>query len=79
MATTASDLPDDTDERRAHVHGRLGDWLQRILTPERRVTPAEAARQLDLPEPDVRHALNDLVDDDVTPLEREGGEYYVEE
>jgi DNA-binding IclR family transcriptional regulator len=76
MATTAVDLPDDGPERRAYVHEQLGNWLQRKFRGDRTaVTVDEAADVLDLPEPDVRRALDDLVDDDVTPLEREDDRY----
>jgi Fic family protein len=80
MATTATtDLPDDPDERRAHVHQHLGNWLQRELDQERpEFTANEAADAINLPERDVRHALNDLVDDAVTPLTRDGGTYRLE-
>jgi hypothetical protein len=45
MATTATpDLPDNPDERRAHVYQHLGNWLQRELDQERgELTASEAA------------------------------------
>ena len=75
MATTAVDLPDGGPERRAYVHERLGNWLQRKFRDRTAVTVDEAVDVLDLPESDVRSALDDLVDDEVTPLVREGDRY----
>lgn len=81
MATTATDLPDDSDERRAHVHEQLGNWLDRELSwnPEQTLSAGAVAARLGLPEPDVRNALNDLVDDERVPLTREDGAYQMDD
>jgi len=80
-ATSVPDLPDDGGRREERVNEIVGEWLTRRFHADAdyRFDPTDAVDATGIPEEDVRRCLDRLVEDDVTPLKREFGEYFLDE